>query len=75
MMNLSGGGGTSCTQILDLVGATVTVGNGDNARAYSSPFSEDLISMGIYMPILMDTLTTQEVEVMPESFNFLSKRL
>ncbi|MAI73878.1 MAG: general secretion pathway protein GspK [Rhodopirellula sp.] len=67
--DLSGGGGTSCTQILDLVGATVTVGNGDNARAYSSPFSEDLISMGIYMPILMDTLTTQEVEVMPGRIN------
>lgn len=67
--DLSGGGGTSLTQILDLVGATVTVGNGDNARTYSSPFSEDLISMGIYMPILMDTLTTQEVEVMPGRIN------
>ena len=68
-LDLSGGGGTSLTQVLDLVGATVTVGNGDNARTYSSPFSEDIISMGIYMPILMDTLTTQEVEVMPGRIN------
>lgn len=67
--DLSGGGGTSLTQILDLVGATVTVGNGDDAKTYSSPFSEDLISMGIYMPILMDALTTQEVEVMPGRIN------
>lgn len=68
-LDLSGGGGTSLTQVLDLVGATVTVGNGDNARTYSSPFPEDIISMGIYMPILMDTLTTQEVEVMPGRIN------
>ncbi|HBV65436.1 MAG TPA: general secretion pathway protein GspK [Rhodopirellula sp.] len=68
-LDLSGGGGTSLTQVLDLVGATVTIGNGDNAKTYSSPFSEDLISMGIYMPILMDTLTTQEVEVMPGRIN------
>ena len=67
--DLSGGGGTSLTQILDLVGATVTVGNGDNARTYTSPFAEDLISMGLYMPLLMDALTTQEVEVMPGRIN------
>jgi len=67
--DLSGGGGTSLTQVLDLVGATVTVGNGDNAKSYSSPFSEDIIAMGLYMPILMDTLTTQEVEVMPGRSN------
>jgi len=67
--DLSGGGGTSLTQILDLVGATVTVGNGDNARSYSSPFSEDIISMGLYMPVLMDSLTTQDVEVMPGRIN------
>ena len=67
--DLSGGGGTSLTQILDLVGATVTVGNGDNARSYSSPFSEDIISMGLYMPALMDSLTTQDVEVMPGRIN------
>ena len=67
--DLSGGGGTSLTQILDLVGATVTVGNGDNARSYTSPFSEGIISMGLYMPDLMDSLTTQEVEVMPGRIN------
>ncbi len=67
--DLSGGGRTSLTQILDLVGATVTVGNGDNARSYASPFSESIIAMGLYMPTLMDSLTTQEVEVMPGRIN------
>ncbi|MGI9472219.1 MAG: general secretion pathway protein GspK [Rubripirellula sp.] len=67
--DLSGGGGTSLNQILDLVDATVTVGQGDEARSYSSPFGADPISMSIYMPALMDSLTTQEVEVMPGRIN------
>ncbi len=36
--DLSGGGGTSFTQVLDLIDATVTVGEGDNARSYSVAF-------------------------------------
>ena len=51
--DLSGGGGTKLNQVLDLIGATVTVGSGDGAQTYASPFSPDLISMAIYMPILM----------------------
>ncbi len=68
-MDLTGGGGTSLNQILDLVDATVTIGQGDNARSYSSPFSSDLISMALYLPILMDALTTQDVDIMPGRIN------
>lgn len=68
-MDLTGGGGTSLSQILDLVDATVTVGQGDNARSYSSPFSSDLISMALYMPALMDALSTQDVDMMPGRIN------
>ncbi|MEE2934423.1 MAG: type II secretion system protein GspK [Planctomycetota bacterium] len=68
-MDLTAGGGTSVTQILDLVGSTVTIGNGDNATSYTSPFPADPISMSIYMPILMDALTTQESPVMPGRIN------
>ena len=67
--DLSGGGGTSLSQILDLVDATVTVGQGDEAKSYTSPFASDPISMAIYMPAMMDTLTTQEVAVMPGRIN------
>lgn len=67
--DLTGGGGTSLSQILDLVDATVTVGQGDNARSYSSPFASDLISMSIYMALLMDTLSTQSADLMPGRIN------
>ena len=67
--DLSGGGGTSLSQVLDLIDATVTVGQGDEARSYRSPFSSDLISMSVYMPALMDSLTTQETAVMPGRIN------
>ncbi|MGB7329550.1 MAG: type II secretion system protein GspK [Rubripirellula sp.] len=68
-MDLTGGGGTSLTQILDLVDATVTVGDGDQARSYTSPFSSDPISASIAMPILMDALSTQDVDAMPGRIN------
>ncbi len=68
-LDLTGGGGTSLNQVLDLIDATVTVGQGDNARSYTSPFPGDPISMSIYLPIIMDALTTQDVDVMPGRIN------
>lgn len=68
-LDLTGGGGTSLTQILDLIDSTVTVGQGDQARSYTSPFPGDPISMSIYMPVLMDMLTTQDAPVMPGRMN------
>ncbi len=68
-LDLSGGGGTSLTQVLDLIDSKVTIGEGDNAVTYSSPFPNDPISMEVYMPILMDALSTQDVNVMPGRIN------
>ncbi len=68
-LDLSGGGGTKLTQILDLVDSTVTIGNGGEAITYASPFAADPISMSLYMPILMDALTTQDGNVMPGRIN------
>jgi type II secretory pathway component PulK len=68
-MDLTGGGGTSFTQILDLIDSTVTIGEGDQARSYTSPFPGDPIAMSIYMPILMDALTTQDAPLMPGRLN------
>jgi len=68
-MDLTAGGGISMTQILDLVDSTVTIGNGNNATTYTSPFPGDPISMSIYMPILMDALTTSQSPVMPGRIN------
>jgi type II secretory pathway component PulK len=68
-MDLTGGGGTGLNQILDLIDSTVTAGQGDNARSYTSPFPGDPIAMALYLPILMDVLTTQDSEVMPGRLN------
>lgn len=68
-MDLTGGGGTSLNQILDLVDATVTVGEGDQAKTYTSPFTSDPISASTSMPILMDALSTQDVDSMPGRIN------
>ncbi len=64
-MDLSGGGGTQLTQILDLVGATVQV----DGRTYASPFVEGPIAMALYMPALMGNLSTQDFETMPGRIN------
>ena len=68
-LDLSGGGGTNVTQTLDLIGAQVSAGEGENATTYRSPFGSDPISMAAYMPVLMDTLTTQDVAVLPGRIN------
>ena len=68
-VDLTGGAGTTLNQILDMVDSTVTIGNGDNAQTYTSPFPGDSISMAIYLPVLMDALTTQDVDVMPGRIN------
>lgn len=68
-LDLSAGAKTTVNQVLDLVGSSVTIGNGDNQRKYTSPFAEDPISMAIYLPLLMDVLTTQDVDSLPGRIN------
>jgi hypothetical protein len=41
-----------------LIGSTITITQGNNTTTYKSPFADDPISMAIYLPILMDKLTT-----------------
>ncbi|WP_442507202.1 type II secretion system protein GspK [Novipirellula sp. SH528] len=68
-LDLSAGAKTKVNQVLDLVGSSVTIGNGDNQKKYTSPFAEDPISMAIYLPLLMDVLTTQDVDSLPGRIN------
>ncbi len=68
-VDLTGGGGTDLTQILDLIGAEVTIGDGENATTYVSPLTEDPVSLAGSLPLLMDTLTTQDVAVLPGRIN------
>ncbi len=68
-VDLSGGGGTSITQLLDLIDATITVGNGDNQQVLASPFLNSPVAMALYMPALMGNLTTQEYKRLPGRIN------
>ena len=68
-LDLSGEGSNSLTQILDLVDAQVTIDNGGETVTYQSPFVGDPVSMAVYMADLMDSVTTQDSEVMPGRIN------
>ncbi len=68
-VDLSGGGGTTITQLLDLVDATVTIGEGEDQQVLASPFSSDPLAMAAYMPALMGNLTTQDFDRLPGRIN------
>ncbi|WP_286177312.1 general secretion pathway protein GspK [Stieleria mannarensis] len=65
--DLSAGGSIQFNQVLDLIDATVTVGGGDNAVTYRSPF--DLLTAGVYLPLIMDKLVTSDTPAMPGRIN------
>ena len=68
-LDLTGGGGTQLTQILDLIGASVTIEiNGDQVL-YRSPFEDNPIAMSMYMPLIMDSLSTQDFDNIPGRIN------
>ncbi len=66
-LDLSESPKASLTQVLDLIGATVSIpGSDDNQpRVISSPFQNDIISMATYMTSLMDNCTVSEAESIP----------
>jgi DNA uptake protein ComE-like DNA-binding protein len=68
-LDLTAGAGVKVNQILDLVDAEVTIGEGDRAVVYFSPFLGDPALMAEYLPLLMDQLTTQNIEVLPGRIN------
>lgn len=68
-LDLTGGGGTKLTQVLDLIDATVTIGQGETAQTFTSPFTSDPVQMAMYMPLLMDALTTQNHTAVPGRIN------
>ncbi|EMI46018.1 type II secretion system protein GspK [Rhodopirellula sp. SWK7] len=68
-LDLTAGAGVEINQILDLIDAEVTIGEGDNAVVYMSPFIGDPTLMAEYLPLLVDQLTTQDVDVLPGRIN------
>ncbi|MEM8910246.1 MAG: type II secretion system protein GspK [Planctomycetota bacterium] len=67
--DLTAGAGTEINQLLDLVDATVTLGEGDSAVTYLSPFSSIPEAAAEYLPFLMSQLATQDTDVLPGRIN------
>ncbi|MEO1617051.1 MAG: type II secretion system protein GspK [Planctomycetota bacterium] len=65
--DLSGGGGTDLTQVIDLIDATVSVEVDGRQISYRSPF--DVLSAPAYLPLIMDRLTTSDAPTMPGRIN------
>jgi DNA uptake protein ComE-like DNA-binding protein len=70
-LDLSQGGKTKFTQVLDLIGQKVQVKfrGSDKNTVLQSPFGEDLASMSSYMTDLMDNVTIVPDTVIPGRIN------
>jgi hypothetical protein len=68
-VDLTAGAAVKFSQLLDVIDATVTIGEGDNAQVYLSPFTSDPVQMALYMPLLMENFSTQDFETMPGRIN------
>ncbi|WP_231753228.1 type II secretion system minor pseudopilin [Rosistilla carotiformis] len=62
-------GKVEVSQLLDLVGATVVVGEGNDQTVYQSPFADEPLAMATYMPYLMGLLTSKDYDSMPGRIN------
>lgn len=63
--DLTAGAGVEINQILDLIDAKVSVGEGDDAVTYMSPLIGEPALMAEYLPLLMDQLSSQDIDVLP----------
>lgn len=64
-VDLTAGGGTELNQLLDLIDAEVTLGEGDRAVTYLSPFTSDPATLVDAWPVLMDQVSSQQADVLP----------
>lgn len=63
--SVSGEAAVTLSQVLDLVDATIEVDLNGEQTIYTSPFTSDPAAMAIYMPVLMDKLTTVDGTSIP----------
>lgn len=62
-------GNTKFGQVLDLIGSKVQVGGGGGNRLYNSPFPNDIVAMGSYLPMLLDNVSASDTPVLPGRLN------
>jgi type II secretory pathway component PulK len=63
--SVSGEASVTLSQVLDLVDATIEVDLNGEPTKYISPFTSEPAAMAIYMPVLMDKLTTVQGPAIP----------
>lgn len=68
-VDLTAGAAVKFSQLLDVIDGTVTIGTGETAQVYMSPFTSDPVQMALYMPLLMENFSTQDFETMPGRIN------
>ncbi|OYP31106.1 type II secretion system protein GspK [Rhodopirellula sp. MGV] len=66
-IDLSAGGSVEFKQVLDMVDATVTISNNGQQTIYQSPFTS--LTAGVYLPLIMDKLSTNDTPTMPGRIN------
>lgn len=64
-LDLTQPGTVPLVQVLDLIGATVQVGG----ETYDSPFSDQIIAMGFYLPVLLDNVSVNDSPIIPGRIN------
>jgi type II secretory pathway component PulK len=63
--SVSGEASVTLSQVLDLVDATIEVDLNGEPTTYVSPFTSDPAAMAMYMPVLMDKMTTVQGTAIP----------
>ena len=70
-LDLTSGGNAQIQQVLDLIGATITVEQEGEQVTFTSPFEDDPVSMAIYMPALMQYTSVSDQPSYPGRINLL----
>lgn len=70
-LDLTKAGNTKLTQVLDLIGkkTRVTFQGQGQPTVLESPFSSDILAMGLYLPLLLDNVTVSQAPIIPGRIN------
>jgi len=68
-LDLSQEGQTTINNVLELIGASVQVQQGNRTVNMQSPFADSIIEMNVYLPSMMDNMTINPSPVIPGRIN------
>ncbi|PQO25433.1 general secretion pathway protein GspK [Blastopirellula marina] len=68
-LDLSQQGQTKINNVLELIGASVQVQQGNRTVNMQSPFEDSVIAMNVYLPSMMDNMTINPSPVIPGRIN------